>query len=154
LQYYIWFETPPGHQGQVDFADFRTPWGKRHVLIVVLGYSRLMWHRRAGTRLSDGSADCAAGRSRHRRKVGGGGAGHRFGEGAGHGAGVRLRVVPIRHGFFIADYRFRTPFAGAGAEIQVPDRGRSAEYHMRLVQVAGADYTLQDLAKYAATILP
>ncbi|MDE0605096.1 MAG: IS21 family transposase [bacterium] len=39
------FETPPGHQGQVDFADFRTPWGKRHVLIVVLEYSRLMWHR-------------------------------------------------------------------------------------------------------------
>ena len=22
------FETPPGHQGQVDFADFRLPWGK------------------------------------------------------------------------------------------------------------------------------
>ena len=37
------FETPPGHQGQVDFADFRLPWGKRHALIVVLGYSRLMW---------------------------------------------------------------------------------------------------------------
>ena len=37
------FETPPGHQGQVDFADFRTPWGKRHALVVVLGYSRLMW---------------------------------------------------------------------------------------------------------------
>ena len=36
------FETPPGHQGQVDFADFRLPWGKRHALIVVLGYSRLM----------------------------------------------------------------------------------------------------------------
>ena len=39
------FETPPGHQGQVDFADFRLPWGKRHALIVVLGYSRLMWLR-------------------------------------------------------------------------------------------------------------
>ena len=37
------FETPPGHQGQVDFAEFSTPWGKRHALIVVLGYSRLMW---------------------------------------------------------------------------------------------------------------
>ena len=37
------FETPPGHQGQVDFAEFRTPWGRRHALIVVLGYSRLMW---------------------------------------------------------------------------------------------------------------
>ena len=37
------FETPPGHQGQVDFADFRLPWGKRYALIVVLGYSRLLW---------------------------------------------------------------------------------------------------------------
>ena len=37
------FATPPGHQGQVDFADFRLPWGKRHALIVVLGYSRRMW---------------------------------------------------------------------------------------------------------------
>ena len=37
------FETPPGHRGQVDFADFRLPWGKRHALVVVLGYSRLMW---------------------------------------------------------------------------------------------------------------
>ena len=39
------FETPPGHQGQVDFAEFKTPWGKRHALVVVLGYSRLMWLR-------------------------------------------------------------------------------------------------------------
>ena len=39
------FETPPGHQGQVDFADFRLPWGRRHALVVVLGYSRLMWMR-------------------------------------------------------------------------------------------------------------
>ena len=38
-------ETPPGHRGQVDFADFRLPWGKRHALIVVLGYSRQMWLR-------------------------------------------------------------------------------------------------------------
>lgn len=37
------FETPPGHQAQVDFADFRFPWGKRHALLVVLGYSRLLW---------------------------------------------------------------------------------------------------------------
>ena len=37
------FETAPGRQGQVDFAHFRLPWGKRHALIVVLGYSRLMW---------------------------------------------------------------------------------------------------------------
>ena len=32
-----------GGYGQVDFADFRLPWGKRHALIVVLGYSRRMW---------------------------------------------------------------------------------------------------------------
>ena len=29
----------------MDFADFRLPWGKRHALIVVLGYSRWMWLR-------------------------------------------------------------------------------------------------------------
>lgn len=39
------FETPPGHQGQVDFAEFRFPWGKRYALLVVLGYSRLLWVR-------------------------------------------------------------------------------------------------------------
>ena len=27
------FETPPGHQGQVDFADFRLPWGKRYAFL-------------------------------------------------------------------------------------------------------------------------
>lgn len=37
------FETPPGLQAQVDFADVRLPWGKRAVLLVVLGYSRLLW---------------------------------------------------------------------------------------------------------------
>lgn len=37
------FETPPGHQAQVDFATVQLPWGKRHVLMVVLGYSRLLW---------------------------------------------------------------------------------------------------------------
>ena len=37
------FETAPGRQGQVDFAHFRLPWGKRYALIVVLGYSRLLW---------------------------------------------------------------------------------------------------------------
>lgn len=36
------FETPPGHQAQVDFAEFRFPWGKRYALLVVLGYSRLL----------------------------------------------------------------------------------------------------------------
>jgi transposase len=37
------FETPPGHQAQVDFAEFHLPWGKRYALLVVLGYSRLLW---------------------------------------------------------------------------------------------------------------
>jgi transposase len=37
------FETEPGHQAQVDFADVRLPWGKRYALMVVLGYSRLLW---------------------------------------------------------------------------------------------------------------
>jgi transposase len=37
------FETPPGQQGQVDFAEVRLPWGKRCALMVVLGYSRLLW---------------------------------------------------------------------------------------------------------------
>lgn len=39
------FETPPAHQAQVDFAEFRFPWGKRHALLLVLGYSRLLWLR-------------------------------------------------------------------------------------------------------------
>ena len=37
------FETAPGRQGQVDFAEFRLPWGKRYALLVVLGFSRLLW---------------------------------------------------------------------------------------------------------------
>jgi transposase len=37
------FETPPGEQAQFDFADVRFPWGKRHALLVVLGYSRLLY---------------------------------------------------------------------------------------------------------------
>ena len=37
------FETPPGHQAQVDFAEFRVPWCKRYALVVVLGHSRLLW---------------------------------------------------------------------------------------------------------------
>jgi transposase len=37
------FETPPGLQAQVDFATFRFPWGRRHVFLLVLGYSRLLW---------------------------------------------------------------------------------------------------------------
>ena len=37
------FETPAGRQGQVDFATFTLPWGRRHALVVVLSYSRLLW---------------------------------------------------------------------------------------------------------------
>ena len=37
------FEAAPGRQGQVDFAEFRLPWGKRFALLVVLGYSRMLW---------------------------------------------------------------------------------------------------------------
>ena len=37
------FETPPGHQAQVDFAYFKFPWGVRWALVVVLAYSRLLW---------------------------------------------------------------------------------------------------------------
>ena len=40
----IRFETPAGRQGQVDFAEFRFPWGKRYALIVLV-YSRLLWCR-------------------------------------------------------------------------------------------------------------
>jgi transposase len=29
----IRFETPPGQQGQVDFAHFRLPWGRRYALL-------------------------------------------------------------------------------------------------------------------------
>ena len=32
------FETPAGRQGQVDFGTFTLPWGRRHALLVVLGY--------------------------------------------------------------------------------------------------------------------
>jgi transposase len=39
------FETPPGHQAQVDFASCQLPWGRRYALVVVLGYSRLLWVR-------------------------------------------------------------------------------------------------------------
>ena len=39
------FETPPGKQAQVDFARFVLPWGIRYALLVVLGYSRLLWLR-------------------------------------------------------------------------------------------------------------
>ena len=40
---WVRFETPPGYQGQVDFGTFALPWGRRHALLIVLGYSRLLW---------------------------------------------------------------------------------------------------------------
>ena len=39
------FETPAGRQGQVDFATFTLPWGRRHALVMVLSHSRLLWLR-------------------------------------------------------------------------------------------------------------
>jgi hypothetical protein len=39
----IHFETPAGPQAQVDFARFVFPWGVWYALLVVLGYSRLLW---------------------------------------------------------------------------------------------------------------
>jgi transposase len=39
------FETPPGHQAQIDFMRAVLPWGIRYGLVVVLGYSRLLWVR-------------------------------------------------------------------------------------------------------------
>ena len=41
----IRFETPAGRQAQVDFARFQFAWGIRYALLVVLGYSRLLWCR-------------------------------------------------------------------------------------------------------------
>lgn len=41
----IRFETAPARQAQIDFADFKFGWGKRYALMVVLGYSRLLWVR-------------------------------------------------------------------------------------------------------------
>lgn len=39
------FETAPGVQAQVDFAEFTFDFGKRYALLVVLGYSRLLFLR-------------------------------------------------------------------------------------------------------------
>lgn len=45
LEPIVRFETPAGRQAQVDFARFQFPWGIRYALLVVLGYSRLLWCR-------------------------------------------------------------------------------------------------------------
>jgi len=39
------YETPAGHQAQVDFAHCRLPWGVRYALLGVLSYSQLLWIR-------------------------------------------------------------------------------------------------------------
>ena len=41
----IRFETPAGRLAQVDFARFSFAWGVRYALLVVLGYSRVLWCR-------------------------------------------------------------------------------------------------------------
>src|SRR5919106_679245 len=41
----IRFETPAGRQAQVDFARVSFSWGVRYALLVVIGYSRLLWCR-------------------------------------------------------------------------------------------------------------
>ena len=52
------FETPAGRQGQVDFATFTLPWGRRHALVVVLSHSRLLglcfYRRQTMAVLTDG----------------------------------------------------------------------------------------------------
>lgn len=39
------FETPPGHQGQVDFATFTLSLGWRNALLVVPCHSGMLWLR-------------------------------------------------------------------------------------------------------------
>ena len=39
------FRDTSRFQGQVDYATFNLPWGRRYALVVVLGYSRLLWLR-------------------------------------------------------------------------------------------------------------
>ena len=35
--------APAGRQGQVDYATFTLPWGRRYALLMVLGHSRVLW---------------------------------------------------------------------------------------------------------------
>ncbi len=39
----VQFSVAGNIRGQVDFADFVLPWGKRYALVVVLGYSWMLW---------------------------------------------------------------------------------------------------------------
>jgi transposase len=45
LEIELRFETRPGEQAQVDFATFKTSFGKVYVLLVVLSWSRYLWGR-------------------------------------------------------------------------------------------------------------
>ncbi|MBF2754993.1 MAG: transposase [Gammaproteobacteria bacterium AqS3] len=56
------FETPAGFQGQVDFASFKLPWGRRYALLLVLGYSRLLRLRRVRRRARGAAVRSDAGR--------------------------------------------------------------------------------------------
>jgi transposase len=48
------FETPAGRQGQVDFAEFRFPWGKRSTQIVgALAESIASVYRRSQARIQE-----------------------------------------------------------------------------------------------------
>ena len=37
------FERWRGVRGQVDYATFTLPWGRRYALLMVLGHSRVLW---------------------------------------------------------------------------------------------------------------
>ena len=52
------FETPPGHQGQVDFADFRLPWGQA---VCVFGCSWLLPRAVAAVLHTTDDAACVRG---------------------------------------------------------------------------------------------
>jgi hypothetical protein len=65
----IRFETPPGRQAHVGFAQFRFDWDTRYALLVVLGYSRLLWcrfYRRQDMRTLQSGIEAALLALRHR----------------------------------------------------------------------------------------